>query len=138
MDICNNYDITSVGDQFTVKSSSVDVRFQATNNVIAQLFTPVSEVSLTSLEPIPTRPFTKNEMIGAKLVQDFISRTAFESYASVYQAAKHGSISNIPFSTRDVTNSIKIYGELIPSLKGKSVAHSINVSDAILINKLEQ
>jgi hypothetical protein len=85
--------------------------------------TPVAEVSLTSLEPIPTRPFTKNEMIGAKLVQDFISRTAFESYASVYQAAKHGSISNIPFTTKDITNSIKIYGELIPSLKGKSVAH---------------
>lgn len=67
-----------------------------------------------------------------------MKRTAFESYGSTYQAAKNGTISGLPFTTRDVVNAEKIFGPLAPVLKGKSVAHSINVRDAVVIDKMEE
>ena len=39
-------------------------------------------------------------------------RLAFESYPSVYQAVKNGSIANVSFTLRDVSNAENIYGPL--------------------------
>jgi hypothetical protein len=67
----------------------------------------------------------------------FIKRLAFESYASVSQVIKNGTIANVPFTLKDVTNAEKIYGPLVPAIKGKSVARQINLHDAAPIDKLQ-
>jgi hypothetical protein len=111
--------------------------------VVAQLFNPLSEVSSASLITLhgflsvpSSRHWTKEELTHARQVIEFIKRLAFESYSSIYQAVKNGSISNIPFTHRDVINAEQIHGPLIPALKGKSVSHNINLRDVIPCDKL--
>jgi hypothetical protein len=142
--MASNFEVQIIDQQFHVNSSVGPIIFLNTHNVVAQLFAPPVEICSTALiaplsRQLPSsRPWTKEELARAEEVKQFSSRLAFESYSSIYQAIKHGTISNIPFSIRDVTNAEKILGSLVPSLKGKSVAQGINLRDAVAINKMEQ
>jgi hypothetical protein len=137
VDISNNYEVKIIDKKFHVNSSLGNISFEPSHNVIAQLFEPLAEVSSISAQPLTSRVWTKTELANAELVIQFMSRSAFESYSSTYQVAKNGTISGLPFTTRDVANAEQIYGPLVPILKGKSVAHHINLRSAVAIDKME-
>jgi hypothetical protein len=64
--------------------------------------------------------FTNTELKAAKLVQDFIQQQSYISYKNLVSIIKHGTWLNLPFTLKDVENSMFIYGPSIPALKGKS------------------
>lgn len=134
VEVSEKYHISLAGDQFCVESSLGPISFHSSSNVIAQAFQPPVEVSSVSA---PTG-FTKQQFSQAELARTICKRLAFESYQSLILAIRHGSISNLPITIRDVHNAVKIFGPCVPSLKGKAVAHKIAIHDAIEIEKLEE
>ena len=137
-DVVDHYP-TSIQDKtFVVESSKGNVIFSPCSKVIATLFPVKAEVSSSSMTTIPPPSWTKEEMSRAELVRTCMSRLAFESHQSLILAVRHGSISNLPFTIRDISNAVKIFGPCVASLKGKSTAHPTAISDAIEIDKLEE
>eukprot|EP01035_Chromulina_nebulosa_P055312 gene55312-75805_t len=64
--------------------------------------------------------YTKVELDRAKLVQEFVQQQAYMSITNLKSIIKNGIWSNLPFTLKDVENSVKIYGASIPALKGKT------------------
>jgi hypothetical protein len=68
--------------------------------------------------------YTRSEIEKAKSVQDFIAQQGFISAKNIKAVVKSGVWTNLPFTLKDIENSINIYGPSIPGLKGKTKKHA--------------
>ena len=74
--------------------------------------------------------YTRRQVQAAKKAGEFIENTGYPSQAEAIKLIRDGNLSNIPIEVADVKLFHEIYGEPIPSIRGKTTAtKDVNLRD---------